>query len=409
MIGLALLCMACGALVAMPLTGQVLATRPSARVTQIAVLVECVLIPLPLLAPSPWLLGAFLLVFGAANGATDVAMNAHGIAVEKRVGRSIMSSLHAGWSVGGLTAAGRRGAGRGRRAGRARRGLDRRRRAVRVRRGSEPAARDGDAAAEAGPAPKLARPPRGVVLLGVLCLRSWSPRARWATGAASTCATRSAPTRASPPIGFAGFSAGMAGGRFFGDWLADRLGTGTVLRARRRAGHVRARRAAAGRRPGGGRDRLHARRARRLQRRAAAVQRRRPRAGDVSAPALAAVFTMGYMGFIAGPPVIGILADLVSLPAALALLCLASGSVVVFGGRATHAAEPLSAVRRARPRLELPVVPGDAVALDELERDALGDLRAEALQHRRGVDALGRVARARARRRTPRASPDRGG
>src|SRR4051812_18516419 len=168
-IGLALLCMACGALVAMPLTGQVLATRPSARVTQIAVLVECVLIPLPLLAPSPWLLGAFLLVFGAANGATDVAMNAHGIAVEKRLGRSIMSSLHAGWSVGGLTAAGAAALG-------AVAGLDARveaaiAAAVLFAVAAAMSLRLGTATvAEPGAAPKLSRPPRGVVLLGVLCL-----------------------------------------------------------------------------------------------------------------------------------------------------------------------------------------------------------------------------------------------
>jgi MFS family permease len=63
--------------------------------------------------------------------------------------------------------------------------------------------------------------------------------------------------------------------------------------------------------------------------------------GTASAPALAAVFTMGYAGFIVGPPVIGILADAIGLSTALALLCAAGTAVAVFGGRATHAAEPL--------------------------------------------------------------------
>ena len=36
----------------------------------------------------------------------DVAMNAHGVAVERELGRPIMSSLHGGWSVGGFLAAG---------------------------------------------------------------------------------------------------------------------------------------------------------------------------------------------------------------------------------------------------------------------------------------------------------------
>jgi hypothetical protein len=312
-------------------------------VTQIAVLVECVLIPLPLLAPSPWLLGAFLLVFGAANGATDVAMNAHGIAVEKRLGRSIMSSLHAGWSVGGLTAAGAAALG-------AVVGLDARveasiAAAVLLSFSAVVSLRLGTAtAAEAGPAPKLQRPPRGVVLLGVLCLAIMVTEGAMGDWSGLYLRDEVGADPSLAAIGFAGFSAGMAGGRFFGDWLADRFGTGTVLRAGAAlamfalgglllvgdpvvavigftlvglgvSNAVPLLFSAAGRVP-----------------------------GTSSAPALAAVFTMGYTGFIAGPPVIGILADLVSLPAALALLCLAAGSVVVFGGRATHAAAPLSAV-----------------------------------------------------------------
>ena len=36
----------------------------------------------------------------------DVSMNSHGVGVERDLGRPIMSSLHAGWSFGGMTAAG---------------------------------------------------------------------------------------------------------------------------------------------------------------------------------------------------------------------------------------------------------------------------------------------------------------
>ena len=39
-------------------------------------------------------------------------MNAHGVAVERDLGKPIMSSLHGGWSVGGFLAAGRLGRGR---------------------------------------------------------------------------------------------------------------------------------------------------------------------------------------------------------------------------------------------------------------------------------------------------------
>ena len=105
-VGLCLLCMAAGALVAMPLTGQLLDGRSSAIVTRIAALVFCLMLPLPLLASGPVALGAILFVFGAANGAMDVSMNAHGVAVERGLSRPIMSSLHGGWSLGGFAAAG---------------------------------------------------------------------------------------------------------------------------------------------------------------------------------------------------------------------------------------------------------------------------------------------------------------
>ncbi len=57
---------------------------------------------LPSLAPGLWTLCAALLVYGATAGMSDVAMNALGVEVENRLGRSIMSGLHGMWSVGAL-------------------------------------------------------------------------------------------------------------------------------------------------------------------------------------------------------------------------------------------------------------------------------------------------------------------
>src|SRR5215218_7901122 len=67
-IGFGLLCMAAGALVAMPLTGQILDRRSSGKVARAATLTYCLLLPLPLIAPSPVALGAILFLFGAVNG-----------------------------------------------------------------------------------------------------------------------------------------------------------------------------------------------------------------------------------------------------------------------------------------------------------------------------------------------------
>jgi fucose permease len=48
------------------------------------------------------LLCGVLVLNGAAAGLADVAMNAHAVVVEQRYGRSVMSSMHGWWSVGGL-------------------------------------------------------------------------------------------------------------------------------------------------------------------------------------------------------------------------------------------------------------------------------------------------------------------
>src|SRR3954451_20585774 len=66
-IGFSLLCMAAGALVALPLTGQVLNRRSSAQLTRAATLSYCLLLALPLLPPGPVGLRPILFVFGAVN------------------------------------------------------------------------------------------------------------------------------------------------------------------------------------------------------------------------------------------------------------------------------------------------------------------------------------------------------
>src|SRR6185436_10995859 len=59
-------------------------------------------------------------------------------------------------------------------------------------------------------------------------------------------------------------------------------------------------------------------------------------AGRISppGPSLAAAFTLGYTGFIVGPPIIGVLPDQAGLPQTLALLVLALLTVTALGGKA---------------------------------------------------------------------------
>ncbi|WP_309235377.1 MFS transporter [Streptomyces sp. TRM64462] len=101
-LGLALAFPAIGASLAMPLAGAV-SHRFGARTALRGLLALWTLsLALPSLAPNLYGLCGALLVYGATSGMADVAMNALGVEVENRLGRSIMSSLHGMWSVGAL-------------------------------------------------------------------------------------------------------------------------------------------------------------------------------------------------------------------------------------------------------------------------------------------------------------------
>ncbi|MBL1089485.1 MULTISPECIES: MFS transporter [Streptomyces] len=101
-LGLALAFPAIGASLAMPLAGRI-SHRFGARTALRALLALWTLsLVLPALSPGLYALCPALLVYGAASGTADVAMNALGVETEDRLGRPIMSGLHGMWSVGAL-------------------------------------------------------------------------------------------------------------------------------------------------------------------------------------------------------------------------------------------------------------------------------------------------------------------
>jgi predicted MFS family arabinose efflux permease len=106
-LGLVLLAIAAGSLLALPLSGPVVSRIGSSRtVLAMAVLLGVGLTIAALGAMTsvvPVVIGLFLL--GFANGAWDVAMNVQGTVVERRLGRSIMSRFHAGFSLGTVAGA----------------------------------------------------------------------------------------------------------------------------------------------------------------------------------------------------------------------------------------------------------------------------------------------------------------
>ncbi|MBV7409825.1 MFS transporter [Maritimibacter sp. DP1N21-5] len=106
-LGVLLLFMGIGALVSFPVAGSVADQRGAVRVTRwltVAYLVTTLCVGL---AGTPLALGMALFVFGMSHGAMDVTMNSWATEVERHMGRSVMSSFHAMWSLGaGVGAAG---------------------------------------------------------------------------------------------------------------------------------------------------------------------------------------------------------------------------------------------------------------------------------------------------------------
>jgi predicted MFS family arabinose efflux permease len=104
-LGLLLLCLGAGSVVTMPLSGALVARFGCRRPVWAAGL--CISAALPLLATldSAPALALALLLFGASLGVTDVAVNTQAIIVEKAAGRALMSGFHGLFSVGGILGA----------------------------------------------------------------------------------------------------------------------------------------------------------------------------------------------------------------------------------------------------------------------------------------------------------------
>ncbi|EOD4076212.1 MFS transporter [Yersinia enterocolitica] len=103
-LGLLLLCIGVGSMLAMPLTGVLTAKGGCRAVILLAGAVLCLNLPLLVLMNTPVTMA--LLVFGAAMGIIDVAMNIQAVIVEKASGRAMMSGFHGLFSVGGIAGAG---------------------------------------------------------------------------------------------------------------------------------------------------------------------------------------------------------------------------------------------------------------------------------------------------------------
>jgi MFS family permease len=322
-LGAALLAAAAGAVVTMPVAGIFNGKVGSERLATWWVIPYAISLPLLALAPNVYALVAGLFFFGCGHGALDVGMNAQAVAVDRRYPRTVMSSFHAMFSAGGLV-----GAAFG---------------ALMAWLKVEPvwhfALASGalgaigffgcryllpgvDRVVKAEGESVFVLPPKALIPLGIVAvavLMGEGAMADW-TGVYLHKVVLSSEAMAA--AGYAAFSVAMAAGRFSGDRLVGRFGSVNLVRASglmAAAGMVLALATgsawlslagfilvgtgcstvvpcvftAAGRVP-----------------------------GVPTGVALAAVTTMGYFGFLIGPPLIGFVAQGVGLKGALSLLIL---------------------------------------------------------------------------------------
>ncbi|MEV1023383.1 MFS transporter [Streptomyces sp. NPDC050264] len=105
-LGLALLGVSAGAVVTMMLTGGLCRRFGSHAVTVVCGVLLPLTVALPPLTHSPLALGLVLLVFGAAYGGINVAMNSAAVDLVAALGRPVMPSFHAAFSLGGMVGSG---------------------------------------------------------------------------------------------------------------------------------------------------------------------------------------------------------------------------------------------------------------------------------------------------------------
>jgi len=333
-LGLALFGLAAGSIGATLVTGAVAARLGTRRTTTVGAVAVVAALVLPPLAGSLAMFSAAALAFGLAAGVLDVSMNGHAGALEERWGSPVMSSFHGAFSLGGLGGAAFGGAlaaaGWGS-AGQlwmpvALAGICNLLALPFLGRGAE--ARPGGA----GPAVRLALPSRGLLGLAAVaafCFAIEGAMGDWSAVFLTTVAGSSVAVAAT---GYAAFSIAMAAVRFAGDRAVALFGARRILF--------------------GGGSLAGAGLAMAVLVPAPAVAAigfalvglglgnvapvafsAAARSGSTPAAGIAPVATVGYAGFMLGPPVIGFLSTLAGLRIALGCLVLLAGGVALVGSR----------------------------------------------------------------------------
>lgn len=327
-LGFILLAIAFGAIAAFSMASGLVSSRGSRWATSAFGLALCGTIALVSFSWSPWVLVVTLFAYGFAFGGVDVSMNAQGVEVEHTGGRNIIGSLHGFFSLGSMAGAGLSGAI-------AALDVD-----IRVHfplvsaisfalllwatTGLIPD-RDEEPRAEVAKPPRFALPSRGLWPLGIIAFCAAIGEGGMADWSALHVHESLGASEGVAAFAFTFFSLTMLIGRFLGDTITGRYGNGRVIR-------LGAIVAAVGYIAGilvdtvwsviAGYGLLGIG----LSVVIPVVYRAAGNApGFTRGHAVASVATVGYSGFLAAPPVLGLLAEVASLQISMlviGLLCL---------------------------------------------------------------------------------------
>lgn len=331
-LGGVLFALPCGLMVSLPLAGWLVAKFGSRLILITAAVLYSSILPVLGFAVETWQLVTGLFFFGMAGNLFNISVNTQAIGTESLYGRPIMASYHGLWSLAGFSGAA---------IGNLfislnwlpwqhwlvitalawttiflmRRHLINRDAGVDEKR------------------PIFARPDRSLINLGIIAFCSMVCEGTMFDWSNVYFHKVILPPKALAGIGLAAFMSTMAAGRFFGDWVATRLGVRRILQI---SGIL----TAAGLLVaiafpwllpallgfllvGAGVSSV-----------VPLVYSAAGRSKRLSpGVALAAVSTLGYLGFLFGPPFIGFIAQLSSLRVSLGLIAILGATIALFASK----------------------------------------------------------------------------
>ena len=331
-LGGVLLALPAGLMTSLPLAGWLVARCGSRPVAIAAAVLYALMLPVLGLVTAVWQLVAGLFVFGMGGNLLNISINTQAIGTEALYGRTIMASYHGLWSLAGFTAAfiGNVFMGIGCPPWQHFLVITLAASVIIVVFGGKLVARD---VAAGENRPIFAKPDRSIFNLGIIAFCSMICEGSMFDWSNVYFEKVILPPRALAGIGLTAFASTMASGRFLGDWLATKWGIrrmlqfsgslttlglltailfpsllpallGFLLVGAGVSSVVPIVYSAAGR-------------------------------SKVLSPgvALAAVSTIGYLGFLFGPPFIGFIAQASSLRVSLGLIAILGSVIALFASK----------------------------------------------------------------------------